>query len=179
MNIAIISDTHDNTPAVAWIIDYLNKNKIPTAFHAGDLVSPGIIKRFRDHYIGHLHFVFGNNDGEIAGLTKISDEADNLTCHNQEMNLVYKNKKIYMNHYSDIALAHAKEDSYDICIGGHDHQVRVKMHNRTIFINPGNTVTKDKWLAQDHEKESTFIIYNLSNMTHQQITIDISPSSNQ
>lgn len=66
MKIAIMSDTHDNTPAIVWMIEYLNEQKIKTALHAGDMINPGILYRFRDHYLGQLHFVFGNNDGEKA-----------------------------------------------------------------------------------------------------------------
>lgn len=66
MKIALLSDTHDNTPAIVWIIEHLNAKGISTALHAGDMINPGILFRFRDHYEGHLHFIFGNNDGEHA-----------------------------------------------------------------------------------------------------------------
>lgn len=48
MKIAIISDTHDNTPAIVWVIEYLNDQGISTAFHAGDIINPGIIRRFHE-----------------------------------------------------------------------------------------------------------------------------------
>lgn len=68
MKIALITDTHDNTPAIAWIIQYLNEHSITIALHAGDLINPGVVLRFNKHFKGHFHFIFGNNDGERAGL---------------------------------------------------------------------------------------------------------------
>lgn len=44
MKIAIISDTHDNSPAIVWIIEYLNENGITMALHAGDMINPGILE---------------------------------------------------------------------------------------------------------------------------------------
>lgn len=164
MKIAIISDTHDNTPAIVWIIEYLNKQNIKIALHAGDMINPGILFRFRDHYKGHLHFVFGNNEGERALAERRANTANNLTCHLFEMRQEIKNKKIFMNHYSSISETVAKSNEFDVCIGGHDHQFRIKQYRQTLFINPGNTVTKDKWLPQKHDKESSFVILDLTSM---------------
>lgn len=171
MKIAIISDTHDNTPAIVWIIEYLNQNKIETALHAGDMINPGILYRFRDHYHGHLHFVFGNNDGETALAERRSNSAKNLTCHLLEMRLELDNKKIFMNHYSSISEQVAKSGEFDLCIGGHDHMYRVNNHENSIFVNPGNTVTKDKWLPQKPDNESSFAIVDLSSMEVERIML--------
>jgi len=171
MKIAIISDTHDNTPAIVWIIEYLNAHKIETAFHAGDMINPGILYRFRDHYQGHLHFVFGNNDGEQALAERRANEAKNLTCDLHEMRLELAGKKLFMNHYSSISESVAKSGEFDVCIGGHDHQYRELKFGKTIFINPGNTVTKDKWLPQKPDKESSFVIFDLESMQHERVML--------
>lgn len=171
MQIAIISDTHDNTPAVVWIIEYLNQHHIPVAFHAGDMINPGIVRRFVDHYQGHLHFVFGNNDGEQALIVERALAADKATCYKQEMRLELAGKRIFMNHYSTISESVAKSGDFDLCIGGHDHKYRVIEHGSCLFINPGNTVTKDKWLPQKPDQESSFVILDLDTMAHQRINL--------
>jgi putative phosphoesterase len=171
MKIAIVSDTHDNTPAVVWIIEYLNLHKITTCLHAGDLINPGIVRRFAKHYQGHLHFVFGNNDGEQSLLTQLANTETNLTCHHQEMRLELQGKKMFMNHYSSISESVALSQEFDICIGGHDHQYRIIKNGNSLFINPGNTVTKDKWLPQDADKESGFVILNLDKLTADHILL--------
>jgi len=169
MKIAILSDTHDNTPVIVWIIEYLNQQGITTALHAGDMINPGVLFRFRDHYQGHLHFVFGNNDGEQALAERRANEAPNLTCHLQEMRLELEGKKLFMNHYSSISESVAKSGEFDVSIGGHDHEYRVIEYGQSLFINPGNTVTKDKWLPQPADEESGFVVLDLSTMKHERI----------
>lgn len=171
MKIGIMSDTHDNTPVIDWIIEYMNQNNIKFAFHAGDMINPGILFRFRDHYQGHLHFVFGNNDGEKAYAQERANAADNLTCHKEVMEIDLHDKKIFMNHFSSVGERVAKSGDFDLCIGGHDHAYRVVKYDRGLFINPGNTVTKDKWLPQEADKESSFVIFNFETMEPERIEI--------
>lgn len=171
MKVAIISDTHDNTLAIVWIIEYLNKQGIKIAFHAGDMINPGILYRFRDHYEGHFHFVFGNNDGEQALAERRANNIENMTCHLHEMRQEIEGKKIFMNHYSSISESVAKSDEFDVCIGGHDHLFRVKNYGETLFVNPGNTVTKDKWLPQEPDKESSIVVLDLETMEAERIML--------
>lgn len=171
MTIAILSDTHDNTPAIVWIIEYLNEHHIEVALHAGDMINPGILFRFRDHYQGHLHFVFGNNDGEQAIAIRRTAETKNLTCHLQEMRLELDGKKLFMNHYSSVSESVAKGGEFDVCIGGHDHQYRVVPHGSSLFINPGNTVTKDKWLPQAADEESSFVLLDLTTLKTERVMV--------
>ena len=161
MKIALISDTHDNTPAIVWIIEYLNTHNISIALHAGDLINPGILHRFHEHYSGHLHFILGNNDGERVGLTNRANGYENMTCYGDTMLLDLEGKSIFMHHFSDMSERVAEAQKYDLCIGGHDHLYRIKEFGKTLFINPGNTVTKDKWLPQEPDKESSFVLLDL------------------
>lgn len=171
MTIALISDTHDNSPAIVWIINYLNDHQIKVALHAGDMINPGILYRFRDHYQGHLHFVFGNNDGEQALAMKRAMEIDNITCHLWEYNQELEGKKIFMTHYSSMATLAAKSGEFDLCVGGHDHQFRVEQYGKSVFANPGNTVTKDPWLPQEADKLSSFALVELDRMEITQISL--------
>lgn len=173
MQIAIISDTHDNTPAVVWIVEYLNQHTIRTALHAGDMISPGICRRFVDHYEGHLHFVFGNNDGEQAIISELAATSDKLSCYQEEMQLELAGKKIFMNHYSSIAELVAQSGEFAVCIGGHDHQYRVVEHGNSLFINPGNTVTKDKWDTYQPNSESSFVVLDLATMQHVRVMVPV------
>jgi len=171
MKIAILSDTHDNSPAIVWIIEYLNQNKIEVALHAGDMINPGILYRFRDHYKGHLHFVFGNNDGEQALAERRANLAENLTCHLFEMRLELDGKQIFMNHYSSISESVASSGEFALCVGGHDHLYRTVRHSNSLFLNPGNTVTKDKWLPQKPDEESSFAIVDLKSMEVERVML--------
>jgi putative phosphoesterase len=154
-----------------WIIEYLNQNGIEIALHAGDMINPGILYRFRDHYKGHLHFVFGNNDGEQALAERRANLADNLTCHLLEVRLEIEGKQIFMNHYSSISESVAKSGEFDLCVGGHDHLYRTINHGSSLFINPGNTVTKDKWLPQKPDEESSFAIIDFATMEAKRVML--------
>jgi hypothetical protein len=171
MKVAIVSDTHDNTPAIVWIIEYLNEQDIAVCLHAGDIINPGILWRFQKHYQGELHFVFGNNDGEHALWERRAAEADKVTCHLQEMRLEVDGKKIFMNHYSSIGESMVKSCDFDLVIGGHDHRYRVIEADRGLFINPGNTVTKDKWLPQEPDKQSSFVVIDLTTMKPERVML--------
>ena len=173
MKIGIMSDTHDNTPAIVWMIEYLNDHQIEICLHAGDMINPGILHRFRDHFKGQLHFVFGNNDGERSLATSRSLEAKNLNCHLLEMRLEFAGRKIFMNHYSTLSESIARSGEFEICIGGHDHEYRVTKYQKSIFINPGNTVTKDKWLPQEVDKVSSFVILDLENLETERIIVPL------
>jgi len=168
-----MSDTHDNTPAIVWMIEYLNDHQIEVCLHAGDMINPGILFRFRDHYQGQLHFVFGNNDGEKSLALGRALAAKNLTCHQGEMRQEFADKQIFMNHYSSISESIAKSSEFDICVGGHDHKYRVTKYPKTIFINPGNTVTKDKWLPQEADKESSFVILDLEDLKSERVMVPL------
>ncbi len=173
MKIAIISDTHDNTPAIVWMIEYLNEQHIPVVLHAGDVINPGILFRFQDHYTGHLHFIFGNNDGEQRLLANRAAESKNITCHGSLMKLELEDRKIFMNHYSEISEEVAKNQEFDVAIGGHDHEYRVIKHGNSLFINPGNTVTKDKWLPQEADKESSFVVLDLKTLKTERMMVPL------
>ena len=170
MKIAVISDTHDNSPAVTWIIQYLNEHKITIALHAGDIINPGIVMRFHKHYEGHLHFIFGNNDGERAGLMARTASMEKISCHGDTLRMELGGKMIFMNHYSDMGENMAQSGVFDVCIGGHDHQYRI-VEGPSLFINPGNTVTKDEWLMQDADKASSFVLLDLETLETERIMV--------
>lgn len=163
MKIAIISDTHENITATRWIIDYLNTHEILTALHAGDIISPPLLNEFVEHYRGHLHFVFGNNDGEKTGLSLIAEKNEHITCHRNEMRLELLHRKIYMHHYSATSEDMVHSGLFDVCIGGHDHQFRVKEVNGCLFINPGSTALQ--------EAEHSFVVLDIATMEWEKVEV--------
>lgn len=171
MTIALISDTHDNTPALDWIISYLNQHEVSTAFHAGDLISPGNLKLFEKKYNGELHFVFGNNDGERAKLTELAQQSKKITLHRQGMNLTFERKKMFMHHYSSIGELVAQSGEFDLVIGGLDHTFRVREYGNTLFINPGTTTLVDEVLGDRSEKDKSFVILDLKTMEYERIMV--------
>lgn len=70
MILGILADTHDNLPKIEKAVKLFNKNKVDFVLHAGDFVAPFAISALKGLSCG-WQGVFGNNDGEKEGLSRI------------------------------------------------------------------------------------------------------------
>lgn len=94
MNLAIISDTHDDLLSLKSAIKIFNERKVSHVIHAGDYVISGVVKEFK-HLNGKLIGVLGNKDGEKFGLLKnFQDIGGEL--HGEFCDLELDNLKIAM-----------------------------------------------------------------------------------
>lgn len=171
MRIALLSDSHDNPRSIAWVIKYLNKHEIQLAFHAGDMVTPGIPRRFAEYFKGQLHYVFGNHEGEGYMHAKKEQEHNNLHCHNRFMDLSLEGRRMFMIHESYIGELVAQSHVFDLVVSGHDHTYRAKTFGKTLFINPGHLLLLDDWGKGTEDKENSFVLVDLSTMTHERIIV--------
>jgi uncharacterized protein len=157
MRIGIISDTHDNLPAVERAVNFFNKQKVSFVLHAGDYVAP-----FTIAYINKLFCdwrgVFGNNDGEQNGLTRAS--AGRIIGGILRVEL--SGKKIVMAH--DRAMIDLKKEKADIIICGHTHKPEISYLSNRPVINPGEACG---WLSA----KSTVAIADLEMVTAKIYTI--------
>ncbi len=165
MKIALISDTHDNFCFFEKVLNQLNDKEISLLLHAGDLVSPPILRLVNSNFEGKMHFVFGNNEGEKLTLAKISLESDKIDCHNQEAEMEINGRKIYMIHYSSIGERIAKLQEHDLVVAGHDHKHRVLKFGKTTFVNPGN-------LTADRKGEKTYVILDLEDFKVEKVVVE-------
>ena len=69
MRIAILSDIHDNVWKLAAALKAARE--ADALICCGDLCSPFVVHQLGRAFSGPIHIVFGNNDGEKAGLRKI------------------------------------------------------------------------------------------------------------
>ena len=67
MKIGIMSDSHDNMPAIVKAVGFFNDVGVSLVIHAGDLITPFVAKPLSELDMD-LVAVFGNNDGERLGL---------------------------------------------------------------------------------------------------------------
>ncbi len=109
MKIAIVSDTHDNTKNFNKIIDWLNKEKINVILHCGDITNQETIDEAVKNFKGEIKFVRGNGDFELNDIP-------------EEMKIELGGKKIFFNHYPDIAKKMAESGKYDLVFYGHTHK---------------------------------------------------------
>ena len=132
MKIGIISDTHDNIPKIREAVNIFNEKETGMVIHAGDYVAPFAIRPLTElecQWVG----VFGNNDGERLGLSRISQDRIKNAPHSLE----FDGKKILVLHEPGEVVALIKSQSYDIIVYGHTHEPVIERHGKTLVVNPG------------------------------------------
>ena len=133
--IGIISDTHENEPAIKKAVEIFKKHKLDFVVHCGDIISPPMLEHFKDL---KMKFVLGNNDGEVAGLNVMSKNFG-FEPIQEDMSFEYKGKKFYVYHGTNQTWLDAKisEGIYDYVLTGHTHAKRDDKIGKTRVINPG------------------------------------------
>lgn len=127
--IGIISDTHDNKERVESAIRIFNSSELTSVIHCGDFVAPftlALFKKLKTALIG----VFGNCDGERAGLKKKAQELG-FTLKPPPYRLELSGKKITISHQPI-----NPPKGTDILIHGHTHKPIIIEQN-PLIINPG------------------------------------------
>ena len=153
MNIACISDSHDNLNAVKSFLKEINEMKIKKVIHCGDIVAPFVIPIFKEYKIT-LYAVYGNNDGERKGLkSKIAESGGYIN----PSPYIYEicGKRILVSHslLFDAGVAF----DIDIYCFGHTHQYVIDKKDDIVLINPGEL---GGWLTG----VSTYALLNLKDM---------------
>ncbi|HOW60571.1 MAG TPA: YfcE family phosphodiesterase [Candidatus Moranbacteria bacterium] len=143
MQIAIISDIHDNITNLTKVLDYCREHKIEKTICCGDLASLETLDFLNDNFQKEIFFVFGNMD---------DDYLRNYPFENN----IYKHTKIFKDfgeaeiEKQKIAFVHKPEPAknlcetgkYDFVFHGHTHKPWTeKINNRTI-LNPGNVANQ-------------------------------------
>lgn len=130
--IGIISDSHDNIPALKDVVEYLNSLDLEMVIHAGDYIAPFSaieLKKLNVKLVG----VFGNNDGEKDGLRKHLPDLTNLL----EFEHNGKQFAVYHGTLPSVADALVKSRKYDVVIRGHSHEAQIEDVDGVLLINPG------------------------------------------
>ncbi len=140
MLIGVMADTHDNLTLIEKAVSFFNEQKADFVIHAGDFVAPfslGPLENLRCPWIG----VFGNNDGEKAGLTKSSQ--GRIQPPPFELNLDGK-KVVVVHDLEEFDTKELLESGAEIIVYGHSHESKVEMMDKTLLINPGEV---GAWLS--------------------------------
>ncbi|HNB53501.1 MAG TPA: metallophosphoesterase [Anaerolineales bacterium] len=134
MQIAVLSDTHDNIWKLDQALPGLQKAEV--ILHCGDLCSPFMVV-----HLGRIgkpvHVVFGNNDGDPRLLTLRALEMGNVTLHGQFAALELDGLRVAINHYPEIAHPIAHSHQFDLVCYGHDHTPYEARIDNTLLLNPG------------------------------------------
>ena len=133
MQLGVMSDSHDNVPAVRSAVEAFRQRGVQTVVHAGDFVSPFAVDPLNE--LGcPVHAVFGNNDGERVVLAERFRSLGELQPNLVELELA--GRRIAAVHYPELALPLAASGHFDVVIYGHTHRVD-ESRDRALLLNPG------------------------------------------
>lgn len=103
--------------------------------HCGDIISPPVLTHFSPL---PMRFVFGNNDGERAGLTAKCSELG-FGEIDDTLELEMHGKKLFAYHGTSFRTlsSYIESQKYDYIFTGHTHEVRDEVVGKTRIVNPG------------------------------------------
>ena len=132
MKLGVISDTHDRLPTFRRAVALFERLGVDAIFHAGDFVAPFAAKLIAPDVLKvPLYCVYGNNDGEKAGLKKILPNVVD-----GPLRVKLGGKTIVMHHFIDW-LKPADIAPADVVITGHTHEIVNETRNGVLYLNPG------------------------------------------
>jgi len=155
MKIAVISDTHDNLATAKKALSWLNRKKIETLIHCGDVSSPAMLKEISKRFKGKIHLILGNVGpvGMAKDPFRIKELGiKNVKFYGQTGELKINDKKLAFAHEPAMAERLAQSKKYDLIFFGHTHQPWEKRMGKCRLVNPGT-------LAGMFSK-ATFAIYD-------------------
>jgi hypothetical protein len=160
MKLGILSDSHDNLPALARVVERFNAENVDLVLHAGDFVSPFTaipLSKLRAPLVG----VFGNNDGDRLHLTRRFDGIG--TLHPGYHVFEVDGLRAVLMHEPKSIDALVASGAYDLIVYGHTHEVDVRP-GRPAVVNPGEACG---WLTG----KSTAVVFDTRAMTGEVVEI--------
>ncbi|MBI1367980.1 MAG: YfcE family phosphodiesterase [Planctomycetes bacterium] len=135
MLIGVISDTHDRLPTMRSALLMFKARRVEAVLHAGDFVAPFAAKLLVDPAVAPtevpLYCIYGNNDGERAGLRKVLPQVIDGPWRGTLGGCV-----IAMHHWIEW-FNPGETDGADIVISGHTHEVVNEKRDGVLYLNPG------------------------------------------
>lgn len=132
MKIGVISDTHDRLPTFRRAVAMFQRIGVEAVFHAGDFIAPFAAKLIAPDVLSiPLHCVYGNNDGERAGLKSVLPQVVD-----GPLRVKLAGRVIVMHHFIDWLKPDDRRGA-DLIITGHTHSVVNEMDGPTRLLNPG------------------------------------------
>ncbi len=132
MKVGVISDTHDRLPPFGRAVAMFQQMGCAAIFHAGDFIAPFAAKLISPQVLTvPVHCVYGNNDGERAGLKAVLPQ-----LQDGPLTVRLGGRTIVMHHFIDW-LKPADYAAAEVVISGHTHEVLTQTRDGRLFLNPG------------------------------------------
>jgi putative phosphoesterase len=163
MKFGLISDSHDHMENTRRAISLFQHHGVEMVIHAGDIVSPPLVKLF-DNTSMKLAGVFGNNDGEKLGLAKFFEEVGGV-LHGDFADIEEDGIHIAVYHGTSRPLLESivVSELYDLVVTGHTHVASVVKRGRTLVVNPGS--------AHGFGHKASVVVFNGADMSTELLEI--------
>jgi len=168
MQIAIISDIHNNEVNLKKVLDFCARKKIKTIICCGDLASQETLYFVTKNFAGTFYYTFGNMDDDYLREFEHVREYENVQMFPKFGELEIEvspqknigrgetsTRKIAFVHYPNVAKKLAESERYDFVFHGHTHKPWEEMVGKCKILNPGN-VAGELYLP-------TFAVWNTEN----------------
>ncbi len=133
MRVAVISDSHDNLDKIRKTAEIVNGEEVELLIHCGDFVSPFAVKELLNLIKCDFFGVFGNNDGEVAGLLKVSGGL----IEKPPATKIIDGQRFAVMHEPLFIDSLAKSGDFDFILYGHTHEVDTRLIDGCQIVNPG------------------------------------------
>jgi len=137
MKVGLMADSHDRIPAIAELLRQMQANDATMVLHAGDYVSPLILKAFEDLHMT-LAGVFGKNDGDHQSLLSRAGAGFGLELFESPHSFEVAGHQILMVHdLGDVSKRSVEQHS--VVVHGFTHQQSMKSLGESLIVNPGES----------------------------------------
>jgi len=133
----LISDTHDNLTMIDRAINLFREENVEYVVHAGDWVAPFSARRFEE-FRGRLAGSYGNNDGELIGLSRAFREM-NMDVRGEFTEFEIQGEHLAVMHgtHPQVVRAVAASGKFPVVIYGHSHIPLIEHIGDVLLVNPG------------------------------------------
>ena len=135
MRLGLISDTHDRVPLIEKAVEIFNGENLDAVLHCGDFISPFSMIPFV-RLQAPFYAVFGNNDGERAGLSRYF-EKNGWTLNDRPWTCELDGRRIAMLHEPENMDSYLSDGGVELVVFGHTHEKHFRKSNGVMVINPG------------------------------------------
>ncbi len=129
--IAIISDSHDNLPALNQAVSIMRSLNVKQILHLGDFIAPFALAPLIESGMP-WYGVLGNNDGERNGLLA---KAGGAIFEEIVKRLDINGKSIVMTHRPEDLPDNLSNADLALC--GHTHRHFIEFKDNVLYVNPG------------------------------------------
>ena len=141
MEIAILSDIHDNLKNLKAATDQIQARGINTIICCGDFCAPFVMKQLGATGL-EIHAVWGNNDGDRFKLTQIAAQFPKIKLYGEYIGdddslLHLDGVRFGVTHYHFNAKEMVKTGCYDVVCFGQSHKAKRQKLGNALLINPG------------------------------------------